>query len=235
MASSSDRPWPVARVRRELSVGRGTVALGAAAVAGTIATAAVEFARVWRRGSAPVPHHANELLAAGRTATRETLEVIRQGAHSSPRRENALFNMLGAFAATFGGARAVTALIRSGRARVVLRNVRVRDRHIHHFVPGMVVALAAGGTAIAVRREGLDPWLAVPFGAGTALVFDEAALLLELEDVYWSEEGVLSLQLSFAAIVLLSMLALAVRLLRRGERVVLAPPAAVPPADAPPD
>jgi hypothetical protein len=223
VASSRDRPWQAERVRRKLSVGGGTVALGAAAVAGTIATAAVEFARVWKRGSAPLPGQTSELLAAGRTATRETLEVIRQGAYSSPRRENAMFNMLGAFAVTFGGARAVTALIRSGRARAFLRNVRVRDRHIHHFVPGMVVALSAGGTAIAVRGEGLDPWLAVPFGAGTALVFDEAALLLELEDVYWSEEGVLSLQLSFAAIVLLSLLALAVRLLRRGERVVLAP------------
>jgi hypothetical protein len=214
-------------------MGRGTQALGAVAATGTVATVLVELGRVWRRGSAPLPGQTHHLLAAGRTATRETLEVFRQGAHASPRRENALFNMLGAFAVTFGGARAITALIRSGKGAGILRNVRLGDRHIHHFVPGMVVGLGAGGTAIAVRREGLDQWLAIPFGAGTALVFDEAALLLELEDVYWSEEGVLSLQLSFAAIVLLSLLALAVRLLRRGEGAVLPPAGAASPPHPP--
>ena len=227
-----DTHVPATALRRELSIGRGTVALGAVAVTGAVATAIVEFARVWKRGSAPLPAENHHLLAAGRTATRETLAVVREGAHAGTERENALFNMLGAFVVTFGGARAVTALIRSGRARAVLGNMRVGHRHIHHFVPGMIVAIGAGGTAIAVRREGLDRWLALPFGAGAALVFDEAALLLELEDVYWSEEGVLSVQLSLATIVLLSLLALGVRLLRRGEAVVL--PHAPPPSMAAP-
>jgi hypothetical protein len=52
-------------------------------------------------------------------------------------------------------------------------------------------------------------------------VLDEAALLLELEDVYWTEEGVLSVQLSFATMALLAALALGVRLARRGEPYVL--------------
>jgi hypothetical protein len=45
-----------------------------------------------------------------------------------------------------------------------------------------------------------------------------------MEDVYWSEEGVLSVQFSFAAIALLAALALGVRLLRRGESSVLPVP-----------
>lgn len=211
--------------RRRLSLGRRTQALGAVAVLVTGATVVVEVARVWQRGSAPLPADTDDLLDAGRTATRETLAVVRAGYRASPNRENALFNMAAAFAATFGLVRSVTVLIRSGRGRGVLRNVVVADRHIHHFVPGIVLALAAGGTAIGVRDSGLDRWLALPFGAGTALVLDEAALLLQLEDVYWSEEGVLSVQLSFAALALLASLALAVRLLRRGEQTVL-PPAA---------
>jgi hypothetical protein len=201
----------------------------------TAATVIVEVARVWRRGSAPLPGQTHHLFAAGRTATRETLQVVREGIRASPTGENALFNMLAGFAGTFGLARAITALIRSGRAQWLLGNVVIGNRHIHHFVPGIVVAIATGGTAIAVRREGLDPLLAIPFGAGAALVFDEAALLLELEDVYWSEEGVLSLQLSFTAIVLLALLALAVRLLKRGEAVVLPhgePAVGRPPASA---
>ncbi len=204
---------------RGLTLGRGTVALGGLAVAGTIATVVVEWARVWRHGAAPRPHDAEHLLEAGREATRETVEVIRQG-YRAGERENTLFNMLAAFVATFGLTRAVTALIRSGRGGLLLGNVVVGDRHIHHFVPGIVIAGVAGATSIVVSRQSLDRRLAVPFGAGVALVLDEAALLLELEDVYWSQEGVLSVQLSFAAIALLAALAVAVRLLRRGEATV---------------
>ena len=40
-----------------------------------------------------------------------------------------------------------------------------------------------------------NKYLALPFGIGVALVLDESALLLELEDVYWTEEGVLSVQI----------------------------------------
>src|SRR3712207_8437960 len=46
--------------------------------------------------------------------------------------------------------------------------------------------------------------LAIPFGAGVALTLDESALLLELEDVYWTEEGVVSVQITLATIGLLA-------------------------------
>jgi hypothetical protein len=208
--------------RNGLAVGRRTQALGGLALAATVATAALEWARVWRRGSAPLPRETDDLFSAGETATRETVQVIREGYRASPNRENAAFNMLAAFALTFGLARATTAVIRTGRASGVLRNVVIGERHIHHFVPGLVLGFAAGGIAITTRREDLDRWLALPLGAGAALVLDEAALLLELEDVYWTEEGVLSLQVSFATIAALASVALAVRLLRRGEPFVLA-------------
>ena len=47
----------------------------------------------------------------------------------------------------------------------------------------------------APRATKLDKYLAFPFGVGVALVLDESALLLELDDVYWTEEGVLSVQI----------------------------------------
>ena len=51
-----------------------------------------------------------------------------------------------------------------------------------------------------------------------------------MEDVYWSEEGVLSLQFSFAAIALLAALALGrAAWLRRGEETVLPPAPPVTP------
>ena len=100
-------------------------------------------------------------------------------------------------------------------------------------MPGIVLAFLAGGTSVVSRNEALDQWLAIPFGAGIALTLDESALLLELEDVYWSEQGVLSVQITLSAIALLAALALSRRLLRRGEARVLesAPPASLrPPA-----
>ena len=72
----------------------------------------------------------------------------------------------------------------------------VGNRHIHHFLPGGILALAAGGVAIGTKGEELDKYLAFPFGVGVALVLDESALLLELDDVYWTEEGVLSVQIA---------------------------------------
>ena len=55
-------------------------------------------------------------------------------------------------------------------------------------------------------------------GVGIGLTFDEAALLLDLRDVYWTREGLLSIQLSLGATAILSIAILTGRMLRRGER-----------------
>jgi hypothetical protein len=99
--------------------------------------------------------------------------------------------------------------------------VKVRDRHVHHFIPGIVMAFIAGGASVATKSDRLNAWLAVPFGAGVALTLDESALLLELDDVYWSERGIVSVQITLVAMLMLSGLALALRLLRRGEAETL--------------
>ena len=49
----------------------------------------------------------------------------------------------------------------------------------------------------------------MPFGVGMGLTLDESALLLELDDVYWSEEGILSVQIALAVTALLAAVALA--------------------------
>jgi hypothetical protein len=132
-----------------------------------------------------------------------------------------MFNLLTSFAATFIAVRSITFVLRDRRRVGPFRNVRVGRRHIHHFVPGIVIAFAAGSGAILTRSEGLEPWLAMPFGVGMGLTLDESALLLELEDVYWSREGLLSVQITLAVMSLLGALALGLRFLRRGEQVVL--------------
>jgi hypothetical protein len=211
--------------RPGLKFDRRTQAMGAVALGGVVGAGAVELARVWRRGSAPLPTETDDLLEAASTATLETIAVVREGYRATSNRENAVFNLLVSFTATFGITRGTTALIRSGKGYGVFRDLVIADRRVHHFVPGILLALTAGGTSISVRRKSVDRWLALPFGAGAALILDEAALLLELDDVYWSEKGVLSLQVSFGAISLLAAVALAVRLLRRGETSVGITPA----------
>ena len=160
-------------------------------------------------------------LARSRSTPAEAVVVLREGYRAGPANEASLLNLFLSFGLTFAGARVATRLIRSGRGP--LRNVRVGRRHIHHFVPGILICLLTGAASIALRHEELDQWLAVPFGAGAALVLDEAALLLELEDVYWSEEGVVSVQAGLGTAAVLATLALTVRMLRRGARALPAP------------
>jgi hypothetical protein len=209
--------------RRPLAPGRGTVLLagGAALAVGTVLVG--EIGRVWRRGSAPLPKEAPNLLLAAEEAVAETAQVARAGYLEVSSKENAMFNMLSAFVGTFLLARGITYLLRR-RPRVgPFRNLRVGRRHIHHFVPGIVVAFASGAAAILARDERLEPRLAVPFGVGMGLTLDESALLLELEDVYWSREGILSVQITLAVMALLASVALGLRFLRRGELIVLEP------------
>ncbi|MFD9482367.1 MULTISPECIES: hypothetical protein [Streptomyces] len=74
------------------------------------------------------------------------------------------------------------------------KNVTPGGLHIHHVVFGAVLMIV-GGLGLASPIGNRSPWAeidAAVFGIGTALVLDEFALILHLKDVYWSEEGRLS-------------------------------------------
>jgi hypothetical protein len=200
---------------------RRTLGLAVLALASTGSVAVVELARVWKRGSAPLPAETEDVFAAAEEAARQTVEVAVTGFREGSAREGALLNMLLSFTVSFGLVRGITHLVRR-RGRVgPFGDIKFGRRHIHHFVPGIVIAFLAGGVSIVTRDEALDTLLAVPFGLGMALTLDESALLIELDDVYWSERGVLSVEITLAALGMLSTLALALRLLHRGEARVL--------------
>jgi hypothetical protein len=211
----------VRRRRAGLAADRRTVVLGGLAATAVAAVVAVEYGRVWRRGAAPLPQETDDVLGAAEAAVVQTAEVARAGYRETPTRENALFNLLSSFAGTFLAARGTTYLLRTRSSVGPFRSVIVGRRHIHHFVPGIVLAFAAGAVAIVSRDEALEPRLAVPFGIGMGLTLDESALLLQLEDVYWTQEGLLSVQITLSVIAVLASLALGLRFLRRGEQVVL--------------
>jgi hypothetical protein len=214
------------RTRRRAVSDPLTRLLALAAVASTGGVMGGELLRVWRRGAAPLPSETSDVVAAAGTATRQTVEVAVEGYRSGTLRENALFNLLLSFNVAWATARISAYMIRRRGSWGPFRNAVVGRTHVHHFVPGIALALLAGGGAIVSRNEAIEPLLAVPFGVGAALTLDESALLLRLDDVYWTEDGILSVQISLASLSLVSAAALAARVLRRGERRVLDEPSA---------
>ena len=217
---------PLRRSQRRLLRGWGpaerrTLGIGLVATAATSTALALEFGRVWRRGSAPLPHDADRLFSAAEEAAAETARVAVAGYTDVSAGEKALFNLLASFVATFAFARGITYILRGRATFGPFRDFRVGRRHIHHFVPGIALAFTSGAAAMVTDDEGLEAPLAIAFGTGMGLTLDESALLLELEDVYWTPEGLLSVQITMATMALLAALALGARLLRRGERLVL--------------
>jgi hypothetical protein len=193
-----------------------TQLLGILAGGAVVSVFGAEIARVWRLGMLP---RSRQITAEEDRKSKplEAIATLREGYAVSRTRENSLFNMLASFTVAFGVTRWITWTIRTKGGIGPIKDVVVGDRHIHHFLPGGVLALTAGGVAIGTNGEKLDKYLAFPFGVGVALVLDETALLLELDDVYWTEEGVLSVQIAFAAIAMLSALAYLIRMLRHSE------------------
>ena len=171
--------------------------------------------RIRQRDETPTP--AAALGAAGQ-ATQDTVAVVIEGFEAGSRGERVMFNILSGFAGGFALMRLSTVGIRGGWWP--FGNVKLRGRHIHHFVPGILLAFASGGAGLVTASEQTERLLAVPFGAGIGLTFDEAALLLDLRDVYWTREGILSVQVSLATSAILGAAILALRMLRRGERRV---------------
>ena len=98
------------------------------------------------------------------------------------------------FLLTFVTTRTITRMIRAGVGP--FRNNIAGGVHIHHTVPGIILTLIGAYMSVAV--DGHRPWAeasAVLIGVGSSLILDEFALILHLQDVYWSPEGQLSVQL----------------------------------------
>ncbi|WP_211191593.1 hypothetical protein [Actinoplanes sp. TBRC 11911] len=99
-----------------------------------------------------------------------------------------------AFLLTFVTTRVITRLIRAGRGP--FRNNVSGGVHIHHAVPGIILTLI--GAYLSVAVNGSRPFSEISgvlIGVGSSLILDEFALILHLQDVYWSPQGQLSVQL----------------------------------------
>ena len=110
-------------------------------------------------------------------------------------------------------------------------NVTVGRVHVHHEFVGVLLMLVTGTLAFVVPDA--SSWyrvLAFSFGAGAGLVLDEFALLLHLDDVYWTHEGRSSIDAVLVAVALGLMLVLgAAPFGRRTPTCQALPAAATPP------
>ncbi|HEX2360426.1 MAG TPA: hypothetical protein VHH72_11490 [Solirubrobacterales bacterium] len=204
------------RGSRPLRPDRGTLALAAIALATAGTVIGAEVVRMARRRRESEQAETPEtLLGVAGTATRDTVAVAVEGYEEAPRHERILFNILNGFVGAFALMRLSTWGQRAGWWPI--HPVTFKGRHIHHFVPGILIAFGAGGAGLATSNERLEEGLSFVFGAGVGLTFDEAALLLDLRDVYWTREGIVSLQVSFGLTAVLAATLLGLRILRRGE------------------
>lgn len=96
-----------------------------------------------------------------------------------------------AFVITFVATRTITRMIRAGRGP--FHNVSSGGVHLHHSTPGVLLLVA--GAFISIGADGRRPGTylsAAMIGVGASLVLDEFAMIFHLQDVYWAQEGQLS-------------------------------------------
>ena len=122
-----------------------------------------------------------------------------------------LFCFFVAFLAAFGVIRLSVRMIRA-EVSWWPGNVTQGGVHVHHVVFGVVGMVVGGvaGLAVPVSPVGWRAACAAVFGIGTALVLDEFALVLHLEDVYWSTAGRVSVDAVFVAGALTGLLLIGV-------------------------
>src|SRR5215207_9639823 len=111
-----------------------------------------------------------------------------------------LFLCFLAFLVTFVTTRVITRMIRADRGPFK-DNVTKGGTHIHHSVPGIILLIT--GAYMGVAAQSATGWSiasAVLVGVGSSLVLDEFALILHLQDVYWSNEGRISVEMVSLAV-----------------------------------
>jgi len=99
-----------------------------------------------------------------------------------------LFVCFAAFLVTFVITRVITRMIRAGKGPF-RDNVSDSGLHVHHAVPGIILLVVGAFVAVGTHSDAWTIVAAVLVGMGTSLVLDEFALILHLDDVYWSEQG----------------------------------------------
>jgi hypothetical protein len=168
------------------------------------------------------------VTAAGQSLAQGVKLAYQQ--HVDYRKEAAL-RMWVAFIVTFIFLRALTFGIRYNL--LPIHNVVTKSGlHIHHFVWGIFLLLLVGFLGLVLEQARWHPRIGIIFGIAAALIIDEFALWLNLQDVYWATAGRSSIDLAIVVAALLGLYyaanhfwnqvvreaGMALSILRRGEQ-----------------
>ena len=150
------------RRRKQRDLDRLTVGLGVAATATAGTVVGGELLRLARRrlraaeadpaveSPTGVLETAEMALLSTGQATQDTVSVAIEGFRATPRHETVLFNLLTGFVGSLAFVRLSTHGMRAGWWP--FGNVNLGGRHIHHFIPGILIAFGSGARG-AVHRE----------------------------------------------------------------------------------
>jgi hypothetical protein len=163
-----------------------------------------------------------------RSAVPRLARATADGYRSSSPAERAAFGMISGFALSLAGARKITYIQERrrnlpgvrGLGRAIPRLPGSDDIRVHHYLPGMTIAMATGGAAILAGPGGIERWLSAPFGVGVGLVVDEIGLLTGRNNPYWGSERFVLITCVTAASAAAAMAAV---FLRRGRRTAIDP------------
>lgn len=144
---------------------------------------------------------------SGYAARRATVSEPRARLPSCPAGGARGFGVSSAFATTVATSRMINCVRERRRRLPWVRSIARRVYHspgasrvrVHHFTPGVVMILAAGGGSIFAPSDGREEWFSLPFGVGAGLTLDELGLLLELDSPYWGGEKFAFAQITAAA------------------------------------
>ncbi|MHB8718938.1 MAG: hypothetical protein ACYDAC_08625 [Candidatus Dormibacteria bacterium] len=138
------------------------------------------------------------MRAASRTAAlpRRVRHHYLEAFHDQPWRERLFLSSLG-FDAGSVAARTITHLIR--RNIGPFRNITPGGRHLHHLVFGISGLLGTGLLWLyiadsASQQRPIHALTSFTYGVASALTLDEFALWLDLDDVYWTKQGRISVE-----------------------------------------
>jgi CRP-like cAMP-binding protein len=124
--------------------------------------------------------------------------IVHQGAEPP-------FWMLVGFLASLGGARLMVALIlKYGLEKRLFALVQGTDpnpMHVHHFNYGLIVASISGVASLFPFGRRALRFLAATFGIGIGLIFDEFALIWNLNPEYSQSLSLISAAIAFAVLV----------------------------------
>lgn len=99
-----------------------------------------------------------------------------------------------AFVLTFVITRTITRMIRAGRGP--FGNLSAGGVHLHHSTPGLIMLIVGAFTAVGAGDDSTWNYVAAALiGIGSSLVLDEFAMIFRLQDVYWSRDGQLSVNM----------------------------------------